>query len=130
MKSCCIVENVNGYEINAKAVLSGTDLIVIVNGGTKPHIGSISVAVARESLLKNGSMSATVSTFNVLGHKDDEIGNMFAREIAMVTGSTCVVTCGIHIDCINKDEIDSVVAASQKLLGRMKEVLQKMDMDT
>lgn len=119
MKSCCFVENVNGYEIRAEAVLSGNDLTVIVKGGSRPHIGSVSIAVPRKSMLNDGDMSATVSTINLPGHKDNEIGDMFAKGIAIATGSTCVVTCGIHIDNITKDEIDSVLAASKQLLDRM-----------
>lgn len=73
----------------------GEDLSVLVTGGDKPHIGSISMATPRESLTGIGQ-SATVSTFVYPGHKDDVVGNQFAKALCVKHGCKVVVTCGIH----------------------------------
>jgi hypothetical protein len=117
-------EKVKGHVLQAKVVFAGRDILVSVCGGDRPHIGSISVAVARDSLLGDGSVSATVSTLNLVGHKDNEVGDTFARRIAIAAKSTCVVTCGIHIDGLRQKEAGDVLCAAERLLNQLLDQLE------
>ncbi len=75
----------------------GDDLCVTVCGGDRPHIGSVAVAEPRESL-RGGGRSATVSTINYPGHKDDAVANAVAHAAAARLGCRTVVLCGLHYD--------------------------------
>ncbi len=107
--------NEGDVALNMEGVFSGEDLTLIVQGGTRPHIGSVSIAEYRESLKGDGAASATVSTINLLGHKDDIVGNKIAYETAKAMGKTCVVTCGIHFDGVTAPEIENIRILSDKL---------------
>lgn len=101
-------------DLTAKLVMAGNDISLTVTGG-EAHIGSVSVAIPRPSLTGTG-MSATVSTFNLTGHKDNAVGDMLAKELAASTGRTCVVSCGIHVDNAGKDTINGITDLSNRLL--------------
>ncbi len=102
-------------QITIEMTALGADLNVVIAGGEKPHIGSVSMAVPRESLSGTGR-SATVSTYVYTGHKDDVIGNMYAETLCIKYNCKVVVTCGIHYDHIDNDGIRQVYAEMKKVL--------------
>ncbi len=102
--------------LEATLLRAGDGLVVVVTGGDRPHVGSVSLAEPRESL-RGGEVSATVSTLNRMGHKDDAIGNLYADTLARRTGWPCVATCGVHVDGLGAEGIEQVLALAQDLLG-------------
>ncbi|MCK5569432.1 MAG: hypothetical protein KAJ15_06930, partial [Spirochaetes bacterium] len=66
------------YRIDVSVIEVGNELIAVVEGGDKPHIGSIAIAVPCLSLRDNSSPSSTVSVYNFAGHKDDRIASPLA----------------------------------------------------
>jgi len=105
--------------IKARVLWAGTDLCVVVTGGSEPHIGSVSVAVPRESLRANGETSSTVSTFNYTAHMDDAVGNHFAHNLSAALYCRVVVTCGIHVDHTDSETIKMINEMSALLLGKL-----------
>lgn len=101
-------------DLTAQLVMAGEDLSLTVTGG-EAHIGSVSVAIPRPSLTGSG-MSATVSTFNLTGHKDNAVGDMMAARLAKELGKTCVVCCGIHVDDADSAAIGCIMELANKLL--------------
>ena len=93
----------------------GMDYNVIISGGTRAHIGSVSMATPAQNL-ETGLDSATVSTFVYLGHKDDHIGHKVAYDMCKKLRANVVVCCGVHFDAISKGEIEHVLATSQSLM--------------
>lgn len=102
--------------IEAQVIEAGNDLCVIVTGGKKPHIGSVSISIPRESLSNSMRQSATTSTYNFVGHKDDIIGNKFSHKLASTLGKKVIVTCGIHFDEITDEQMSVILSLSEKLL--------------
>ncbi len=107
-----------GKTITVMLNFVGRDLNVVIAGGDKEHIGSVSIAVPRESLTGDGK-SATVSTFVYTGHKDDVVGNEFAKCLCTRLQCRVVVCCGIHYDGAEKDELQEVVRVSKILLEQV-----------
>lgn len=99
----------------AKIVISksflGDDLLIVVKGGDKPHIGTTVLAVPRPSLTGDGSVSTTSSVLNVCGHKDETICRILAEKASKKYGVTVVCLGGFHIDDINAGQIKEVVDA-------------------
>lgn len=99
----------------AKIVISksllGDDLLIVVKGGDKPHIGTTVLAVPRPSLTGDGSVSTTSSVLNVSGHKDETICRILAEKASKKYGATVVCTGGFHMDGINAGQIQEVVDA-------------------
>lgn len=99
----------------AKIVISkiflGDDLLVVVKGGDKPHIGTTVLTIPRLSLTGDGSISTTSSVLNVSGHKDETICRILAEKASKKYGVTVVCTGGFHIDGISAGQIKEVVDA-------------------
>lgn len=111
--------------LTAVVTACGDDLAIVVTGGERPHIGSVSVAVPRLSLTGSGEISATVSTFNVTGHLDNAIGDKFAKALAARFNCVCSVSCGVHIDGLDQAGIQSVLDLSNELLDRVIKGIEK-----
>lgn len=118
-----IEERCQESSLVAKAEWVGGDLWVLVSGGDAPHIGSVAVAVPRDSLSGDGTKSATVSTINITGHMDNHVGDKFAKRLASVFSCHVSVSCGIHFDNARPDDIEKVVTASNRLLEQLESAL-------
>jgi len=105
------------YTLAASVLMAGEDLCVVVTGGEMPHIGSVSISQPRPSMEVLSFVSATTSTFNFMGHKDDEIGNVFAASLASTLNRKAVVLCGIHIDQISQEELSMIRDMGKSLLA-------------
>jgi hypothetical protein len=106
-------------KINMKAITVGEDLIVIISGGHRPHIGCVTLSTPRPSLLDSKVISATTSVLNLIGHKDDEVARYVSHELSSKLNKNVVVTCGIHLDKITAEEI----MITMKLLKELTETL-------
>lgn len=118
------IKNYQNIIIEAQVIEAGEDLCIIITGGEKPHIGSVSISIPRPSLADPKLLSATTSTYNFLGHKDDAIGNMISKKIASTLNRKVVVTCGIHLDNISDNQISYVYQVSEMLLKELMDYLQ------
>ncbi|MGN1140120.1 MAG: hypothetical protein ACI4TF_02865 [Oliverpabstia sp.] len=93
----------------------GKDYHVVVQGGEKPHIGCVVLAIPRPSLTGDGSVSVTSSVLNVTGHKDEELCRHLAEMLARKKNAVTVCTGGFHVDHIQKEQIDEVTAAIREI---------------
>lgn len=104
-----------GLIIYLNAIEVGKDLCVIISGGV-PHIGAVALSVARPSLLNPKMNSASTSVLTLTGHKDDEAVKYVAEELAARLVRNVVVTGGIHIENITKEQIDAVFVMLKELV--------------
>lgn len=108
-----------GKPITARAERMGPDLNVMVTGGDEPHFGSVSLGIARQSLTGSGEISATVSTMNMTGHKDDAVGDRFAERLASAFNCRAIVACGIHYEGAGPGELTQIQNAADELLEKL-----------
>lgn len=85
----------------------GDDYCVLLYGGDLPHVGSTALSVPRPSLTGQG-ISATTSILNCIGHKDDVLAKLFAEKIAVKTNHVTVCVCGIHVDDLSFEDIQTL----------------------
>ena len=97
----------------------GDDLLILVHGGDKEHIGSVVMSVPRLSITGDGSTSCTSSVLNLLGHKDEELLRPICEYYCKKENK--VVTCigGFHVDDMTQEQI-----------LELKEVLEKYTLNT
>lgn len=112
-------------KIDLKAIFMGEDLCVTITGGEVPHLGAVAVGIPRESHLNNGMLSSTVSVITLIGHKEDEIVKPAADMLAKELNRNVVVSCGIHIDDIDKTKIDYIVEKTNEILYELIEIIKK-----
>ena len=103
------------YTVHAEVRLLGADVLVVLSGGTKPHIGSIAVALPRPSLRDEEIISSTSSVYNFLGHKDHVIAQRVAEMLSSRLNRNVVAVAGFHIDKITQEGITRVVANCDEL---------------
>ena len=94
----------------------GDDLHVSLYGGEKPHIGAVALAVPRQSLANDGSISASVSVLTITGHKEDGLARYVAHEMAKQANACVCVACGIHVEHIEQEELVQVQELADSLI--------------
>ena len=112
------------FKVIAEVKIIGEDLMISVWGGTKPHIGSISVSVPRPGLQDNTTMSATSSIINLIGHKDEVVARKFSEQLAAKFNRNAIATAGIHIDDITENQINIIM---QNIRDLCLEVVNKLE---
>ena len=105
-------------QLSAQVIPMGDDVCVAVWGGERPHIGCSCLAAPHPSLLGDGSASATVSTLNLPGHRDDQVAVPLAKRLCAAMGRPVAVVCGFHIDHAGPDDIRRVLLLADEL-GQM-----------
>jgi len=103
------------YRVEAEIKLVGSDILVVLYGGNKPHIGSIAVAHPRPSLKNRKKLSSTSSVYNLLGHKDGAVAQKLSEKLSKELNKNVVVVAGIHIDRITQEGIVKVLENCDKL---------------
>ncbi|MBN2324165.1 MAG: hypothetical protein JXQ30_10555 [Spirochaetes bacterium] len=94
---------------------TGKDLLAIVEGGDRPHIGSVAVAVPHESIRKDKTVSSTVSVHNLPRHRDGEIAAPLAKLLAETANRVTVVSAGFHIDNAAPADIEAVLEQMSRI---------------
>ncbi len=83
----------------------GENLVLLVGGGEKPHIGGIVVCEPDKPPL----------IFSLPNHRDTIILEIIAFSACKKYNTTCVAIGGIHIDNASKEEINRIIENCRKL---------------
>lgn len=102
-------KNIGRITINLNAIYIGADLIIILSGGDKEHLGAISY----------GGVNDKVGTIKFKNHMDDVISDMFSKEIEKVFNGNYAICAGIHLDNITKEEISQIKKLSRVLIEEL-----------
>lgn len=109
-----IENNIDRINIAIKGEFIGQDLLVIVQGGDTPHIGSLSGINKKEDL----------KTLSFHEHKEYILTEMICNKYKNKINGNLVVCGGIHLDNITKDEIKLVVDMVDKLTEELMKKLK------
>ncbi|MBR0400167.1 MAG: hypothetical protein IJH95_05075 [Mogibacterium sp.] len=97
----------------------GNDVLAVIQGGDKPHIGCAVLSVPRKSLSGDGTVSCTSSVINITGHKDEQICRFISESIAAELKVNVVCSGGFHIDNISEEGIREVIGAVRDITGEI-----------
>ncbi|QMU09052.1 prenylated flavin chaperone LpdD [Levilactobacillus suantsaii] len=89
-----------GYTIQDDLQVVGRDLLIVVTGGTTPHIGDVTTLTATTPL-----QTVKFPSHDGRFHKDNFVSERIARVIQPVLEGTCTITAGIHVDQITQAQI-------------------------
>ncbi len=116
VRSFDVSEGEGRFEVMAKVFELGPDCLVILWGGTRPHVGAVGMAQVRPSLRDPNKSAASSSVFTFVGHKEDMVAKMMSEELAKRLGRNTVVVAGIHWDNLSDAEIKIITRLSQTIL--------------
>jgi gallate decarboxylase subunit D len=115
VRSFDVAEADGPFRITARVLELGQDCLVVVWGGTRPHVGAVGMAQFRPSLKDSEMPAATSSVFTYLGHKEDTLAKSMSEELTRRLGRNTVVVAGIHWDDLSGEEIQVLVRLSRTL---------------
>jgi len=107
------------YNLDAVVMRVGSDWLVSIQGGEKPHIGAVAAAQSRPSLKGAEAVSETASVLCFPGHKEDVITKEVSEKLASLLEARVVVTAGIHWDDISPEGIQRVIENSRILISKI-----------
>lgn len=107
----------NKVELFAR--LSPEAIIVLLQGGEKPHIGAVVLTIPHSCSADGKMFSCNSWTVPVLTHKDDEIAKPCAEKIAGITGKATVVIAGIHVQDARPEEISLFINNCNLLVQKL-----------
>lgn len=110
--------DIAGHPLRCEAMRMGDDCLIALSGGDAPHIGCAVMAVPRPSLTGQGR-SATASTLNRTGHKDDIVAARVAEKVAAELDCVVVCACGIHVEGADAQTLAAFADATDSLADRL-----------
>lgn len=117
------------FVVEADAVRIGSDILVYIWGGERPHIGAVAAAQPRPSLADPSKISATASVLSYVGHKEDAVAKHAAETIAARFETNVVATAGIHWDNLPADGIQIILDRCREITVELIEALEHMNSD-
>ena len=108
------------YSVQATLTLLDEGACVYLFGG-QTHIGAVVLALPRESLRRDGSISCTSSVLNVLGHQDELVARPCAERLCRESGQPVTVTAGLHLERASAQEIERLRANAEALTQLLSE---------
>lgn len=109
----CATRTVLGAPLTARVEVIDGGVRAEVYGGTRPHIGAVSLA----------GPDGAVTTTQFPTHRDGAVSARWAEALAVAGLRPAVVLAGIHYDGLSPDGIRQVLDASDRLL---QEILQQL----
>ena len=117
---------IGNHRVEVAAFSCGKDIVVVIEGGTRYHVGAVALAVPRPSIADPGKVSASASVLCVTGHKEDELARNIALQMASFLNCTVTVIAGIHINEANAQNISELTAnctyAIKKLMDKISDI--------
>ncbi len=111
------------FDLEAKVLKIGDDLLIAIWGGEQPHIGALAMSQPRPSISDQNITSSTTSVFTFVGHKEDELVKKFAGGLSASLEAKVVVSAGVHWDNIGVEGIRKVIENCQILMDLIQERL-------
>lgn len=112
------------YTIQAEVTLIGRDLLIALTGGDTPHIGTITW------WNQTGHDTTRFPSHHGRFHKDDVLSEILLKQIQPQLLGTCVITSGVHVNGITKDQIAASFDMAETLGKKIATWLEKADLAT
>ncbi|AYG39102.1 amino acid decarboxylase [Lactobacillus pentosus] len=99
-----------GYQMQATVQVIGYDLLIVVTGGTNPHIGDVTTITATTP-----AQTVKFPSHDGRFHKDNFISDRMAKRLQSSLPGSCTITAGIHVNQITKAQIAAAAPMTDDL---------------
>jgi len=83
-------------------------------GGDAPHVGAVGVSVPRPGGRRGSRGAASTSVITLPGHREDELAQPIAAELARALGRAAVVVAGIHLEAATARDVAALVQNARR----------------
>ncbi len=125
MMSMQLLKEFHAHTITVNVHGVGNDLNICISGGDKPHIGAVTLGIPVTLPHYPFTRTSSISLMTVPGHKEDEFALRVARRLAKDLNKVVVVSCGIHIKDIKKQEIFELSDLLDEIINELLRALAK-----
>lgn len=102
-----------GYVITLSAEWIGNDLLLSLYGGDTPHIGTVTTFSSGDTQVQR------FPSHDGRFHKDDVLAKILLEKIQSKIPGNCVITSGVHVDHISKDQIEASFPMTEELANEL-----------
>jgi len=106
-----------GLSIQANVTNAGNDVVVVVTGGSRPHVGSIVLAQPTGP----GRSGVSCSVMTIPPHKEEAVARPIAEAICKASGQVTLVTAGIHEDSLDAEGVQIYLGLAEKMAAELAE---------
>lgn len=110
-----VIRHLYGKQMTAEVTVLDAGIHLLLTGGDRTHVGSISAADG-EGVLK---------TICFQGHKEEVLSDLWAKEISVHTKQPSVVAAGIHYDHAKPEQIQEIIEVTEQMLQEIIELLAR-----
>ena len=103
-------------ELEAVCIGCGADLVVVVGGGERYHVGAVALGLSLPSLKDPSRRTTSGYLVPVPGHKEEDLAREASLRLSRALERNVVVTVGIHDDAITKARVQEYVDAFHRLV--------------
>lgn len=96
----------NKWDVNLRHFKMGDDLVLMLQGGEKPHIGAVALALPYKN-------TASASLIAVPNHKDGDLAKPLSEKVAKELKIKVILIVGIHIDDASHKDLEKVINNSE-----------------
>lgn len=93
----------------------GADLLVTISGGDRPHIGAAALA----------GPDAPPAAVTLAGHRETQLALEAAEHLRGILLGAVLVSCGIHVDDADREQIRILCENTRELIGALAEELSR-----
>lgn len=119
----------SGRRVRAAVTPAGEDLVIVIGGGQRPHVGSVVLAQPRRSRSRPGEFTPSVSVLTIPPHKEEPMARGVAEAVASATGRVVTATAGVHDDDLDADGIRSYLRLVERLAAELAERIPRLESD-
>jgi hypothetical protein len=105
----------SGKRMWASVRAAGDDVVVVVGGGDRPHVGCVVLASPVRSRSEPGRWSASCSVLTIPPHKEEPLARAVGVRVAEATGRVVVTTAGVHDDDLDRVGIEAYLSLGERL---------------
>jgi hypothetical protein len=116
----------DGRALTARVIEAGDDVVVVVTGGDRPHVGCVVLAVPTAGRGAAG-FAPTVSVLTIPPHKEEPIARGVAEAVCGELGRVVTVTAGVHEDGIDREGIETYLRLGRELAAAVVDRLRPVD---
>ena len=113
--SCRVEAKTGRRSLDARVEIVGDDLVVVVGGGERPHVGCVVLAQPHRSKEESERWSVSSSVLCIPPHKEEPIARGIATRLCAEFGRVTVVTAGVHEDFLDADGIATYLRLGEEL---------------
>lgn len=103
-----------GYKITLSAEWIGNDLLLSLYGGDTPHIGTVTTYSS-----DTDTQVQRFPSHDGRFHKDDVLAKILLEKIQSIIPGNCVITAGVHVDHISKEQIEASFPMTKELADEL-----------